>query len=99
MGAPLPLAPPCILQRCRPRAAGDRHGFPLRVRAWHRRAWFMRDGPWCMGLSFSFDRCPTPLGDRPDNGLAALMDVDVLDNDLLLALAAMLVQREEQLAV
>ena len=29
IGAPLPAAPPCILQRRLPRTAGDRHGFPL----------------------------------------------------------------------
>src|ERR1700675_4849895 len=35
-GAPLLAAPPCIRQRRLPLTAGDRHGFPLRVRAPHR---------------------------------------------------------------
>jgi hypothetical protein len=32
-GAPDPAAPPCIRQRFLPLTAGDRHGFPRRVRA------------------------------------------------------------------
>jgi len=64
-GAPLPGAPPCILQRRRPRTAGDWHGFPFRVRAWHRAAWFMHDGPWCMGLILTLRRCPTPWWTAP----------------------------------
>src|SRR3954452_12178828 len=35
-GAPLPEAPPCIRQRRFPRTGGNRHGWPLRVRAPHR---------------------------------------------------------------
>jgi hypothetical protein len=34
--APLPRAPPCMRQRRLPLTTGDRHGFPLRVRAWQR---------------------------------------------------------------
>src|SRR5262249_40562651 len=33
IGAPLPAAPPCILHPAFPRTAGDRHAFPVRVRA------------------------------------------------------------------
>ena len=41
-----------------------------------------------MGLFPGFGSCPTPLVDRTDDGLSALIDVDVLDSHLLLALAA-----------
>src|SRR3954464_4110379 len=82
-GAPLPGAPPCILQRRFPRTAGDRHGFPLRVRAPHLDAWFIRDGSWRTGLIFAFPCHPTPL-DGTDDGLPAGMNVNVLDSDLLL---------------
>lgn len=36
MGAPEPLAPPCMRHRFLPRTAGDRHGLPVRVLAPHR---------------------------------------------------------------
>src|SRR4051794_23064960 len=91
IGAPLPGAPPCILQRRFLCTAGDRHGFPLRVRAPHRDAGFMRDGFWCMGLILAFACYPSSL-DGADDRLAALVDVDVFDGDLLLALAAVPVQ-------
>jgi hypothetical protein len=45
-----------------------------------------------MGLPLISARHPTPGLDSTDNGLASRMDVDVLDGDLLLALAAMAVQ-------
>src|SRR3954454_15183171 len=82
-GAPLPGAPPCILQRRFPRTAGDRHSVPLRVRAPQRGAWFVRDGTWCMGLILTFPRCPTPLVDGADDCLAALVNVDMFDGDAL----------------
>src|SRR5580704_4408120 len=66
-----------------------RHGFPLRVRAPHRGARFMG----------SFSRCASPLLSAPtsrDDGtydrLSAGMDVDVLDSDVLLTLAAVTVE-------
>ena len=79
-GAPLPAAPPCILQRRFPRTAGDRHGFPLRVRAPHRDAWLVCDGLWRMGLFLAFRRHPTPL-DGADDRLSSGMDVDVFNRD------------------
>ena len=45
-----------------------------------------------MGLNLSIFAIP-PGGDLSDDGLAALIDVHVLNNDLLLALAAMLGER------
>src|SRR3954453_4255540 len=87
IGAPLPAAPPCILQRRFPRTAGDRHGFPLRVRAPHRGAGFVADGSWRVGLFLAFRRHPTPL-DGADNRLPAGMHMDMLDRHLLLPLAA-----------
>jgi hypothetical protein len=52
----------------------------------------MGDG-WCMGLFLRFFSCPAPLVDRTDDGLAALIDVDMLHRHLLLALAAVPLQR------
>ena len=47
----------------------------------------------CMRLIHSFRSTPTPRGlDRANHRLAARMDVDVLDRDLLLAFAAMTVE-------
>jgi hypothetical protein len=86
--------PPCI--RHLPFAiAGGWHGFPLRVRAPHRLARCMCN---CMGLILRFGPHPTPLH-VADNGLAALVNVDVFDGDLLLTLTAMPVQRFEQRSV
>ena len=51
-----------------------------------------------MGLILRFGPYPTPL-DVADDGLAAAMDVDVFDRDLLLALAAMAVERLQQCGV
>src|SRR3954469_5947348 len=51
-----------------------------------------------MGLILAFPCYPTPL-DGTDNRLAALVDMDVFDRDLLLALAAMPVQGFEQRGV
>ena len=69
---------------------------PVRVRAPQR-------GLRCMAICFAwgcssdFARSPPPgRSDHPDHRLPARMDVDVLDRDLLLALAAMAVERFEQ---
>src|ERR1700686_2841608 len=96
MGAPLPGAPPCILQRRFPRTARDRHGFPLRVRAPHRGAWFMGNFFLCISLFPPFLRSLSPLVDGTYDRLPALVDMDVLHCDLLLALAAMPIERIEQ---
>jgi hypothetical protein len=73
---------------------GDRHGLPLRVLAPHLGAECMSKS---MGLSLRFLRTPTPgVLDVSNDCLAAGMDVDVLDRDLLLALAAMMVQTFEK---
>jgi hypothetical protein len=72
--------------------APERHGLPLLVFAPQR-------GDWCigklvrMGLFLLVVRHPTPGLDRTHNGLTTGMDVDVLNRDLLLALAAVTVQR------
>jgi hypothetical protein len=91
MGAPLPGAPPCILQRDFPFTTGDWHSFPLGVRARHRSACFTRD-PLCLGLFLIFMTPPTPGGDSTYDGLSALVDVDVLNGDMLLSPATMAVQ-------
>jgi hypothetical protein len=59
-----------------------RHGFPVR-REWapHLLLWCM--GNLCMGSILRFLRHPRPL-DVSDNGLPALMNVDMLDFDRLL---------------
>ena len=49
-----------------------------------------------MGLILWFWRCPTPRIDAADDGLAATVNVNVLDSYLLLALAAVPVQSFEQ---
>jgi len=68
--------PPCI--RHLPFAiAGDWHGLPLRVFAPQR---FDRCMSKCMGLFLRFRREPTPPAVHvADNGLSALMDVNVFD--------------------
>ena len=55
----------------------------------------------CMGLFLRIVAIPTPgstkrRGNHADHSLAARMDVDVFDRDLLLALAAMAVDGFEQ---
>jgi len=65
IGAPLPRAPPCILHRRFARTAGDRHGFPERVRAPHRGDWFMGNCSWCTGLSLRFSLPPPPVLTAP----------------------------------
>jgi hypothetical protein len=49
-----------------------------------------------MGLILRFRLNPTPWGHHADHGLPAGMNVNVLDCDLLLALAAMVIERIEQ---
>ena len=52
--------------------------------------------PSAWGCSFDFIANPPPGLDVADDGLAALVDVDVLDRDLLLALAAVAVEAFDQ---
>ena len=92
MGAPLPAAPPCILHRRFPHTGGDWHGFPHRVRAPHRDAWLMGNFSRCMGLLLRFLTALTPRSDSTYDRLSTGMDVDVLDDDALLTLAAVMVE-------
>jgi hypothetical protein len=62
--APLPDAPPCILQRPFPRTAGDWQSFPLRVRAPHRGARFIGEFSRCVGSFLRFFLHPHPPGSR-----------------------------------
>src|SRR5713101_7494815 len=96
MGAPLPGAPPCILQRRFPRTAGDWHGFPLRVRAPQRSAWFICNSLHSICSSFYFSSAPTPRRDETDDRLSTSIHMDVFHRDLLLALAAVAIERVEQ---
>jgi hypothetical protein len=51
----------------------------------------------CMGLFLRFARHPSPRGGYgADDGLAAGVDGDVLDRDLLLALAPVAIERFKQ---
>ena len=51
----------------------------------------------CMGLFLQFSSIPTPRSfDVSDHRLSAGVNVNMLDRDLLVTLAAMLVQRVEQ---
>jgi len=68
--------------------AGDRHEFPLLVRAPQRGLRCMLNKQLCMGLPLIVARCPTPRLDGADDSLAAGMNVDVLNRDLLLAALA-----------
>jgi hypothetical protein len=52
----------------------------------------------CMGLFLCF-RCHPPGFDVANYGFAALVNVDVLDRDLLLALATVAVEAFEQRCV
>src|SRR5271156_1670076 len=89
-----PQAAPCIRQTLDPRTAGARHCSPLRFDlARHLNAWCISKS---MGLNLRFFARPYPLGrgvDVPDDRLAALGDVDVLNGHLLLALRAIFFQR------
>jgi hypothetical protein len=93
MGAPLPGAPPCILQRRFPRTAGDWHGFPLLVRALQRGAWFIRNSSHCITSSLGASTASTCRCDGTDDRLPARMDVYVLDRDFLLPLATIPLER------
>src|ERR1700757_1957925 len=92
MGAPLPAAPPCILHRRFPRTGGDWHCPPVRVRAPHRDARVMGNFSRCMGLLLRFLTALTPRSDGTYDRLPTSMDVDVLDRDALLTLAAVTVE-------
>ena len=70
-----------------PVTAGDRHGVPRRVFAPQRGAWCIGQ-TWCTGLFLDFRSTPSPRRHRSDDGLRALVHVNVLDDNLLLALAA-----------
>ena len=88
IGAPLPGAPPCILHRRFPRTAGDRHGFPRRVLAPQWDARFMGNCSCCIALFLQFLIIRRPRGDGTDNRLSAGVNMDMLDCDALLPLAA-----------
>src|SRR5215213_2185003 len=81
--------------------AGARHGLWLRVLAPQRGLRCMLKG-LCMGLSSAFLLTPTPSRsararlDRAHDGLPARVHMDVLDRDLLLALAPVPVQGFEK---
>ena len=92
VGAPLLAAPPCILHLRFPRTAGDWHKLPLRVRAPHRGARFMGDFSDCIGWFPGLLITPAPGGDGTDDRLGTGMDMDVLDGDALLTLAAVTVE-------
>src|SRR5690242_6417473 len=96
MGAPLPGAPPCILQRRFPRTAGDWQGYPLRVRAPQRSVRCMGNSSQCIGSFLRSLFCRFRRVDGTDNSLTAGVDMDVFDRDLLLTLAAVAVERVEQ---
>src|SRR5690348_12883722 len=92
MGAPLLVAPPCILHRRFPRTGGNWHGFPPRVRAPHRNAGFMGNLSCCgRGLFLRLLTATGRRGDGTNDRLPTGMDVDVLDCDALLALPAVTV--------
>jgi hypothetical protein len=79
--------------------AGDWHRPPLLVLAPHRGLPCMGN-LFCMGLILWFRAIPTPRGlDYADHRLPAGMDVDVLYRHLLLALAAVTIERLEQYRV
>jgi hypothetical protein len=92
MGAPLPAAPPCIRHRRFPRTAGDRHGFPLRVRAPQRAARFFGNFSCCIGLRLEFLLGSASGGDVTHDCLATGIDGDVLDGNPLLTFAAVTIE-------
>jgi hypothetical protein len=70
-------------QWCKPFIAPFWHGFSvLRECAPHLRLWCMDN--FCMGLILRFC-CTTPGPDIANDGLAAFMNVDMLDLDCLLS--------------
>ena len=92
IGAPLPVAPPCILHRRFPCTGGDWHGLPLRVWAPHRDARFIGNFSCGTGLFLRSSTASIARGDGTDDRLSTSMHVDVLDGDPLLALAAVTVK-------
>src|SRR5271163_2281594 len=88
-----PPAAPCIRQTLAPRTAGARYCRPLRFDlAWHLNA---RCVGQCMRSFSGFFARPYPLGrgvDVPDDRLAALSDVDVLNDHALLAPRSIILQ-------
>jgi hypothetical protein len=66
--------------------------------AWQRFAWCMGNR-FCMGSILGICGRPEPLVDGADDSLAALVDVDVLDGDTLLAFPTVLVQSEQQAGI
>src|SRR5438105_4054494 len=96
MGAPLPAAPPCILQRRFPRTAGDRHALPIRVRAPQRAFRCIGNFSGCISFFLGFFAIYLVRVYDPDDSLTASIDVDMLDGDLLLPLAAVAIERLEQ---
>src|SRR6202011_5466675 len=89
---PLRGPPPCILPLRFPRTGGDWQKLPLRVRAPHRGARFMGDFSDCIGWFPGLLITPAPGGDGTDDRLGTGMDMDVLDGDALLTLAAVTVE-------
>src|SRR5215210_6547665 len=89
-----------MVHRLLPLATARWHGFPARLFAPQRGRRRMAKGSrLCrsMGLLLAFDRHPTPgVLNVADDRLPAGVDVDVLDRDLLLALAPVPVQRLQQ---
>jgi hypothetical protein len=89
-----------MVQRLLPLATARRHGFPARFLAPQRNRRRMAKGSrLCrsMGLLLTFDRHPTPgVLNVADDRLPAGVDVDVLDGDLLLAVAPVPVQGLKQ---
>jgi hypothetical protein len=78
------------------RVSSHWHGLSRRVRARHRGAWCMGK---CMGLFLRFRCEPSPPAlDVADDGPTALVDVDVLHRDLLLAFAAVAIERMSKAA-
>ena len=77
----------------RPECPGDWHCIPVLVRAPHRRLRCMGN-LLCMGLFLRICLMPSPrMLHVANNRLPTCIDVDMLDRDLLLAFAAMAVER------
>ena len=95
MGNTLPGAPPCIYSAVflAPPAigTGSRSGSGLRIGVFGSIQF-----PHCIKFSLCVLDASTPWRDGTDNRLSTRMDVHVLHCDLLLALAAVAVERVEQ---
>src|SRR6266853_2293353 len=92
IGAPVPAAPPCILQRRFPRTAGDWQGAPARVRAPQRSVRCIGNFSHCISLLVRFVALHSRCVYDTHNSLTAGVDMDVLDRDLLLTFAAVPLQ-------